>query len=186
MRALAGVFIMALSALVFADNTTANAADDSDLSPEAVMDRLIEKGFGHAVKAIESNGGFYPFGLIRDDKGRVHFLSYGGGEDRRPRADQYAYELIWQLRNVTAENAQIRSAIVVRPTALVTEDGGRIPAIHFIVDHRDSRARTVVFPIHQQDDGEYYLGDPVVLDSEDFLMMNSPDAELQRDTGEPQ
>lgn len=183
MRVWLALFMLLASAFALAESGGDSQA--ADQTPEQVMDGLFDKAYQHAVKAVEESGGFYPFALVRDSNGRVHFLSYGGAPEERPSVAEYAYELLWQLRNLSASNSTIAAAVMVKPTVGQDADGERVPGIHFIVDHRGEKARTVLLPIIENE-GKYGLGDVMVLNTDDFLIMNPPDAELDREDGAQQ
>lgn len=168
--------------LVWFLGSTVQAAEERkeiepDESPEAKeMNVLTEKGLKTAVQAISKSGNLYPFGLVLKQNGKVGVAGYTGDTQNPPEPMEWAQALIWQLRKAASQDQAIKAIAVFRLHTAQTREGGELPGVWVLVDHRNHRPWTVFLPLKKGDDGKHSLGELVYYPTPEDQKIFLPDS----------
>lgn len=159
--------ILSLVLLAWSGVAVAQALEEKkqiepDDSPEAQeMNNLTEKGLNTAVKIIAKAGNIYPFGLILRENGKIATAGYTGDREDQPPPMEWAQAMIWQLRKAAGKDLSIKAIAVFRLHTAETMEGGELPGVWVLVDHRNHRPWTVFLPLKKQADGKHAVGELV-------------------------
>ena len=171
-----GIFflVMGLSATAaMAEGPTPASAEQKQKSPEQqAMDQLAEAGLRQALKAIQSSGGLYPFGMIQSGD-TVRAVGYSGDRVDAPSAEEWAQGLFRQLRKIGMEQPDIELMALFRLHEVTAENGEKVTGVWAQVDHRDVRPWVIFLPLLKNEEGKHELGDMVYYATEQPLFEKS-------------
>lgn len=133
--------------------------------PQQAMNKLVKAALEQSLKTIYQRGKpIYPFALIEHNSGKVDSITYkpqknaDGSTKAKPSAEDWAAVLFLRLRDMVANNSDLKIALLARMDTVKDKNGNEIMGIWTEVDHRQVRPWVVFMPLVKQADGSYKQG----------------------------
>ena len=166
-----GSLVMLLLVALAAPAWTAQPTDEEISAAKAQMEHLASEALTETVGVVNESGGFYPYAMVMREDKTVSVIAYNGDPDLRPTAEDFVQSLYWQVAAVLNKERAFQVAVLLKPHRLKGEEGGTVPGIWALVDHRDHDPWVMFLPFVDVGNGKFKLGDIMYLPSTDQLFL---------------
>ena len=143
--------------MVAISSASAFAQERAPVISKEDVESLMNEGIQLAEQLLREHGEFFPYGYAMQTDGEIQSVAASDGTEHPP--SQELIDLLNAGFRKNAESGKYRATALFIDVRVAPEDGAKVDAVQFGLEHRSGYCVNVYYPYTRSPDGQVQFGE---------------------------